>query len=124
MHPEYESYKKMGGLLGLFVGWWACMDFYLVGLSIEAILKQHPTYPWVCIVTILFLHAFMFILLARRNIFFRILFCISAFIWFWTWIPYPDTLEMIGNNVTPVLSIMYLFCSIRVDVYCGVWKAR
>ena len=37
MHPEYESYKKMGGLLGLFVGWWACMDMTTVGCDIVAV---------------------------------------------------------------------------------------
>ena len=124
MHPEYESYKKMGGLLGLFVGWWAIMDSGLTISLFMALSGQIPTFPIKRFCLFLFLHIVMFILLARRNILFRILFCISAFIWFWTWIPYPDTLEMIGNNVTPVLSIMYLFCSIRVDVYCGVWKGR
>ena len=124
MHPEYESYKKMGGLLGLFVGWWACMDIGFV-LSVFMILDDpHSTFPMERVLMFLAFQAVMFLLLARRNIFFRIPFCISACIWIWIDVPYPDFMTFIGICVTPVLSILYLFCSIRVDVYCGVWKAR
>ena len=124
MHPEYESYKKMGGLLGLFVGWWAVVDFGLTISLFMALSGQIPTFPVKRFCLFLFLQIVMFVLLARRNILFRILFCFSVCAWIWYGIPYPDFMDFAGICVIPALSIMYIFCSIRVDVYCGVWKAR
>ena len=123
MHPEYESYKKMGGLLGLFVGWWIFVDINIVIATFEAIRDHDASYPMLLYLCIFSLHIGMFVLLAQRNIHFRIPFCISAFFWIWTDAPYPDFMDFAGICVTPILSIMYIFCSIRVDVYGGGWKA-
>ena len=124
MHPEYESYKKMGGLLGLFVGWWVFIDVSAIISITTAWLNHTLNYSLALPSLFLTLQLVMYILLARRCIHFRTVFCASAFIWFWLAFPYPSFWTFIGNSVSPVLSIMYLFCSIRVDVYCGVWKAR
>ena len=124
MHPEHESYKMMGGLLGLFVGWWIFVDMNIVASILGAVRDQDASYPMLQVLCIVSLHIGMFVLLAQRNIHFRIPFCISVFFWIWADAPYPDFMTLAGICVTPALSIMYIFCSIRVDVYCGVWKAR